>query len=57
MTPRSCARAAGPLPADLAGMSPAVSPAQAVGHLLQTTNSERTMHLVIRLALPTYMAG
>jgi hypothetical protein len=38
-------------------MSPTVPRRRAVEHLLQTTNSERTMHLVIRLALPTYMAG
>jgi LuxR family transcriptional regulator, maltose regulon positive regulatory protein len=33
------------------------SPAQAVEHLLQTTDWERTTRLVTALALPTYMAG
>ncbi len=33
------------------------SPEQAVEHLLQTTDWDRTMHLVIKLNLPTYMAG
>jgi LuxR family transcriptional regulator, maltose regulon positive regulatory protein len=33
------------------------SPEQAVEHLLQTTDWDRTMHLVTKLALPTYQAG
>ncbi len=33
------------------------SPAQAVEHLLHTTDWERTTHLVTKLTLPTYMGG
>jgi ATP/maltotriose-dependent transcriptional regulator MalT len=33
------------------------SPAQAVEHLLQTTDQDRTVCLATRLALPAYMAG
>ncbi len=33
------------------------SPAQAIEHLLHTTDWDRTTHLVTKWALPTYMAG
>jgi len=57
MTPRCRARAADPLPADLAGMSPVVPRRGPSGTCSRPLTPERTMYMVIRLALPTYMAG